>query len=375
MTAHEIHHRAIALDLHADTVQRLIDEDFDISQRAPDGHLDVPRMREGGLDAQFFSIWVEPEHFGTGGPTAVDRADKQIAAIRALPEKYPETWVLATTAQDVRDAAAQGKLAALMGLEGGYALDENAANVQKYYDLGVRYLSPAWSVSVSWAGSSNDADGQTRGLNALGVEVIGEMNRLGMMIDVSHVSDPTFWDIMDVTTQPVIASHSNARALAQHQRNLTDDMIRAIADGGGVVCVVFYPSFLDDDWAQAKVAVDVEIAPLLSAALAQCDGTPLGKYMATEPLRMAEYVRRIPPLTVGRVVDHIDHIARLTGVEHIGIGSDFDGIPATPSDLTSVADLPNLTTELLRRGYTAHQIEGILGGNVLRVLEVVNGEK
>ena len=369
MTAQELHRQAIVIDTHADTVQRIIDENFDISRRHADGHLDVPRMKDGGLNAQFFSIWVEPEYYGTGGPTAVARADKQIAAVRALPEIYPETWILATTADAVRRAAAEGKLAALMGLEGGYALDEKLANVQKYYDLGVRYLSPAWSVSVSWAGSSNDAAGQTRGLNDFGVQVIQEMNRLGMMVDVSHVSDKTFWDIIRVATRPVLASHSNVRALAQHPRNLTGDMIKAIADSGGVICVVFYPAFLDDAWAHAKHELDAEIAPLVEAAIAATDGSPLQIYLATERLRGPLYAARIPPLTVARVVDHIDYIVRLTGVDHVGVGSDFDGIPATPNDLASVADLPNLTAELLRRGYAATDIEKILGGNVLRVLD------
>ena len=330
-------------------------------------------MKEGGLDAQFFSIWVEPQYFGTGGTTAVERADKQIAAVRALPERYPDTWELATTAADIRRINAAGKLAALMGLEGGYAIDEKLENVRKYYDLGVRYMSGAWSYSVSWAGSSNDEVGQTRGLNDFGRAVIREMNRLGMMVDVSHVSDKTFWDIIETSDKPVIASHSNARALCRHQRNLTDDMIRALAKRGGVMCAVFYNGFLDDDWARKKNKIDDEIAPLLAELAARTDGSPLQKYLATEPVRMKIFAERVPPLNVGRVVDHIDHFVNLAGVDCVGIGSDYDGIPAAPKDLASVADLPNLTAELTRRGYTAADVEKILGGNVLRVLEAVTG--
>lgn len=368
----EIHHRAIVIDLHADTAQRLVDEeDFDIMSRNADGHLDTPRMREGGLDAQFFSIWVEPEHYGIGGETAVNRADVQIEAVHRMTQKHSDDWELATTANDVRRIASQGKLSALMGLEGGYAIDEKLANVEKYFSLGVRYMSPAWSVSTSWAGSSNDEIGKNLGLTEFGKEVIREMNRLGMVVDVSHVSDLAFWDIIKTTTKPVIASHSNARSLANHPRNLTDDMIRAIADIGGVMCVVFYSAFLDDDWSAEKNRVDEELKPHLKKLEEEFEGTKVQKWIAKEKFRMNEFARKIQPLTVARVVDHIDHIVKLSGVDHVGIGSDFDGIPATPKDLSSVAELPNLTQELLRRSYNETDVEKILGANVLRVMEEI----
>ncbi|HZI50143.1 MAG TPA: membrane dipeptidase, partial [Pyrinomonadaceae bacterium] len=236
-----IHRRAITVDMHADTVQRVIDENADINQRLADGHLDAVRAKEGGLDAQFFSIWVEPQLFGGGGASAIKRADIQIEAIHNLAIKHPETWELATTAEEVRRASADGKIAALMGLEGGYAIDEKIDNVKRYYDLGVRYMSPAWSVSTSWAGSSGDAVGVTRGLNDFGKQVVREMNRLGMMVDVSHVSDKTFWDIVNTSTKPVIATHSACRAIANVPRNITDEMIVALAKTGGVVNVIFYP--------------------------------------------------------------------------------------------------------------------------------------
>ena len=366
-----IHRRAIAIDMHADTTQRLVDENLDISQRLTDGHLDAVRMKDGGLDAQFFSIWVEPAFYGAGGASAIKRADAQITAVRALAEKHPELWELATTAADVRRIAAAGKLAALMGLEGGYAIDEKLENVERYYQMGVRYMSPAWSVSLSWAGSSGDAVGQTRGLNDFGKQVIREMNRLGMMVDVSHVSDKTFWDIINTSTKPVIATHSGARALANVPRNLTDEMIRALAKTGGVCCVLFYPEFLEPGWSEKKKRVDMEIAALVQKASEGERGTPALKRMARDRVRTQEYGRRLPPVTVARVVDHIDHIVKLVGVDHVGIGSDFDGIQATPRDLATVADLPNLTVELLRRGYSAADIDKILGGNILRVMEEV----
>ncbi|MEO6394047.1 MAG: dipeptidase [Pyrinomonadaceae bacterium] len=369
-----IHRRSIVIDLHADTAQRLVDENVDLSQRLPDGHLDGVRMQEGGLDAQFFSIWVEPRYYGKGGPKAVARADAQINAVRALVDKYPNMWGLATTAADIRRLEGEQKLSALMGMEGGYAIDEKLENVEKYFRLGVRYMSPAWSVSTSWAGSSGDAEGRNRGLNEFGVQVVHEMNRLGMMVDVSHVSDQTFWDIIKTSDKPVIASHSNARALANVPRNLTDDMIRAIGQKGGVICVVFFPSFIDAEWNRKREQIDREIAPILDRAEAETQGTAAERHTAREHARTVEYAKRLPPISLAHLVDHIDYIVKLAGVDHVGLGSDFDGINATPEGLATVADLPHLTEELLRRGYSAGDVEKILGGNILRVMEAVESK-
>ncbi len=366
-----IHRRAISIDMHADTTQRMVDERLDINQRLADGQLDAVRMREGGLNAQFFSIWVEPQLYGGGGEKAIKRADDQIAAVRALGENHPETWELASTAGDVRRIVGGGKLAALMGLEGGYAIDERLEMVERYYKMGVRYMSPAWSVSTSWAGSSGDETGRTRGLNDFGRDVVREMNRLGMMVDVSHVSDPTFWDIVNTSTRPVIATHSGCRAIANVPRNLTDEMLRALAKTGGVCSVLFYPEFLEPGWSEKKKQVDAQIAPLVQKASDEEPGGIAQKKMARDRVRLREYARRLPPVTVSRLVDHIDHIVKLVGIDHVGIGSDFDGIQATPTDLATVEDLPNLTKELLRRGYSEQDIEKILGGNMLRVMEEV----
>src|SRR5687767_6872190 len=368
-----IHKRAITVDLHADTVQRVLDEHVDLQLQLSDGHFDAVRARAGGLDAQFFSIWVEPQLFGGGGERAVKRADDQIAAVRALAEEHPETWVFATSAADIRGAAEQGKIAALMGLEGGYAIDDKLENVQRYYELGVRYMSPAWSVSTSWAGSSGDEAGATRGLNEFGKNVVREMNRLGMMVDVSHVSDKTFWDIVNTSTKPIVATHSACRAIANVPRNLTDDMIRALAQTGGVVNVIFYPEHIEPGWSELKKKADLEIAPMVQDASASEPGGAVQKKMARDRVRQREYARRLPPVYVSRVVDHIDHIVKLVGVDHVGIGSDFDGILSTAADLATVADLPNLTKELLRRGYSASDVEKILGGNMLRVMDAQQG--
>jgi len=364
-----IHRRAIAIDMHADTPQRLLDEQVDLSQRLTDGHFDSVRAREGGLDAQFFSIWVEPQLFGGGGRTAMKRADDQIAAVRALAERHPETWQFATTAAEIRRITSAGKLAALAGLEGGYAIDEKLENVDRYYNLGVRYMSPAWTESLSWAGSSGDDAGKTRGLNDFGRAVVREMNRLGMMVDVSHVSDKTFWDIINTSTKPVIATHSGCRAITNVPRNLTDDMIQAIAKTGGVVNVIFYPEHLEPGWSEKKKKVDAEIAAEVKRASDAEKGDVAHKKLARDRVRREEFAKRLPPVAVSRLVDHIDHVVKLVGVDHVGIGSDFDGVQSTLSDLADISQLPNLTRELLRRGYSDNDVAKILGGNMLRVME------
>src|SRR6266540_534964 len=366
-----IHRRAIAIDMHADTPQRLVDEHVDLAHRLPDGHFDSVRAREGGLDAQFFSIWVEPELFGGGGLRAIKRADDQIAAVKELTEKHPETWQLASSAADIRRIASEGKLAALTGLEGGYAIDEKIENVERYYRMGVRYMSPAWSVSTTWAGSSGDENGRARGLNDFGKQVIREMNRLGMMVDVSHVSDPTFWDIINTSTKPVIATHSGCRAIADVPRNLTDDMIRALVKTGGVVNVIFYPEHLEPGWSEKKQKVDVDIASEVKNASEEEKSDAAHKKLARDRVRRQEFAKRLPPVKVSRLVDHIDHVVKLVGIDYVGIGSDFDGVQSTLSDLADVSELPNLTGELLRRGYSESDVDKILGGNMLRVMEEV----
>ncbi|HZE62992.1 MAG TPA: dipeptidase, partial [Pyrinomonadaceae bacterium] len=272
-------------------------------------------------------------------------------------------------AADIRRIAAEGKMAALAGLEGGYAIDEKLENVERYYKLGVRYMSPAWSVSTSWAGSSGDAVGEVRGLNEFGKQVIREMNRVGMMVDVSHVSDPTFWDIVNTSTKPVIATHSGCRAIANVRRNLTDEMIVALAKTGGVVNVIFYPEHLEPGWSEKKRQVDAEIASMVQHASDAEKGDVVHKKMARDAVRREEYAKRLPPVTVSRLVDHIDHVVKLVGIDHVGIGSDFDGVQSTLSNLADVSQLPNLTHELLRRGYSEADIDKILGGNMLRVME------
>jgi membrane dipeptidase len=370
-SADAIHQQAIVIDMHADTVQRMLDENVDITERLPDGHFDTVRAKSGGLDAQFFSIWVEPQLFGGGGASAIKRADDQINAIREMTTKHSDLWEIATTASDVKRIVSEGKIAALFGMEGGYAIDERLEMVQRYYDMGVRYMSPAWSVSTSWAGSSGDQVGSKRGLNDFGRQVIREMNRLGMMIDVSHVSDPTFWDIVETSDKPIIATHSACRSITNVPRNLTDEMIQAIAKSGGVVNVIFYPEHLEPGWSEKKRAVDAQIDPEVRRASAEEKGGAAQKKLARDRVRALEFAKRLPAVSLSRLVDHIDHVVKLVGIDHVGIGSDFDGVQATVNELSSVADLPKLTGELLRRGYSGGEVQKILGGNMLRVMEAV----
>jgi len=366
-----IHRRAIIVDMHADTTQRLVDENVNLEEQLTDGHLDAVRAKTGGLDAQFFSIWVDPDLFGGGGASAMKRADVQIEAVRNLAASHPETWELATTAADVRRIAAGAKIAALMGLEGGYAIDNKIENVERYYRMGVRYMSGAWSVSTDWAGSSGDEVGKSRGLTDFGKQVIREMNRVGMMVDVSHLSDKAFWDIVATSSKPVIATHSGCRAITNVPRNLTDDMIVALAKTGGVVNVIFYPEHIEPGYSEKKKKVDAEIATLVQRASDDEKGAAAQKKLARDRVRAREYLKRLPPVSVSRIVDHIEHVVKLVGIDHVGVGSDFDGIQAVPADLSSVADLPNLTKELLKRGYSEADIDKILGGNMLRVMEEV----
>lgn len=368
-----IHDQTIAIDMHVDTVQRILDEKIDLTKQLDDGHFDSVRAKAGGLNAQFFSIWVEPQLFGGGGQTAVKRADDQIDAIKELTEQHPDMWGFATTADDIRRIVADGKIAALLGLEGGYAIDERLENVDRFYKMGVRYMSPAWSVSTSWAGSSGDEIGRSRGLNDFGKAVVREMNRLGMMVDVSHVSDKTFWDIIATSNKPIVATHSACRAIANVPRNLSDDMIRALAKTGGVVNVIFYPEHLEPGWSEKKQRVDIEITPLVQHASQAEPGGAVHKKIARDRVRAQEYARRLPTVSSSRIADHIDHIVKLVGIDHVGIGSDFDGVQATTADLATVADLPNLKRELERRGYSVDDIRKILGGNMLRVMEAQTG--
>jgi membrane dipeptidase len=366
-----VHRRAVVIDTHADTTQRLLDEGYDLVPGDGSGHLDLASARAGNLGAEFFSIWVDAEHFRGHYR---ERADALIDAVLAEVKKHPEELVLAVTADDIVKArrGPRPRFAMLMGVEGGHAIENDLGVLEGFYRRGVRYMTLTHSHANDWAGSSGDDKPEApKGLSPFGEQVVATMNRLGMMVDVSHVSDATFADVLRVTKAPVLASHSSARALCDVLRNMSDDMLRAVARNGGVVQVNFFPVFLDPEYSRAWTADHARrdaAEAALEASLAHA--TPKERSLAWTRFEREEGARYPrPPLS--KLVDHLDHIAKVAGVDHVGLGSDFDGVPSLPQGMDSAADLPKLTTALLARGYSEADVEKILGGNLLRVMRAV----
>jgi membrane dipeptidase len=370
-----IHNSAIVIDTHADTPQRFLDDNFDIGSTDPKdfGHISLDKARAGNLGAEFFSIWVEPEtnqgHFAQHTLDLIDSVYEQAA-------RHPDRMMMAFSVDDIERAHKQKKLAALMGIEGGHSIENDIHLLRDFYRLGVRYMTLSWSNTNEWADSSGDIDDPKiqhhNGLTDFGKEVVLEMNRLGMMVDISHVADKTFWDTIAITKAPVIASHSSARALCNAPRNMADDMLRAVARNGGVVDVNFFAGFLDQNYWNAVQAQQKEQEAATRAHLAKLKADGKQVTYADEDRITREWMAKIPrpPFTV--LIDHIDHIAKVAGVDHVGLGSDFDGVSgATPAGMDSAADLPKITQALLDRGYSAEDIRKILGGNVMRVFKEV----
>jgi len=363
-----LHRAAIVVDTHNDVTQRLVVQGVDLAQRLPDGQTDLPRMREGGLDAEFLSVFVVPRLYPKEQAYAQARAE--FDAIDALVAHNASSTLLARTAADVRKAAADGKTAFLIGVEGGHALGdapdaELLARLREFYARGARYMTLTWTNSNRIAGSSGD-EGKTTGLTPFGKTVVSAMNELGMLVDVSHVSDPTFYDVIASTKRPVIASHSSARALSNHPRNMTDDMLRAVAKNGGAVCVNFGPQFLDAQFAAAEDAAQAQNADRFKALL---QSAPDPKTAQAGMWQMfGELSKSLPPVPASLVIDHIEHVARVAGIEHVCLGSDYDGIAVAPQGLDDVSKLPFITRSLLARGFSADDVRRVLGENVLRVL-------
>ena len=370
-----IHENAIVVDTHADTPQRFLDQNYSIGNTDPKdrGHISLDKARAGNLGAEFFSIWVEPEtnqgHFAQHTLDLIDSVYQQAAS-------HPERMMMAFSVADIERAHQQKKLAALMGIEGGHSIENDLHLLRDFYRLGVRYMTLTWSNTNQWADSSGDIDDPKiqhhNGLTDFGKQVVLEMNRLGMMVDVSHVADKTFWDTIAITKAPVIASHSSARALTDHPRNMTDDMLRAVAKNRGVVQVNFYSGFVDENYRKAYEAKrkDAEAAVKAFIDARKAAGKAV-TYSDYEPIQR-EWAAKIPRPPLKSLIDHIDHIAQVAGVDHVGLGSDFDGVSgATPQGIDSAADLPRITQALLDRGYSEDDIRKILGENTLRVFTEV----
>jgi len=371
------HQAALVIDGHADTPQRFTDDGWDFTSALGDGHLNLAAARAGGLDAEFFAIWAEPAEWR--GRYA-ERALALIGGVLEQLRKHPAEMRLCVTAQEVRQAKAEGVFAVLLGLEGGHAIENSLDLLRRYFELGVRYMTLTWSNSNEWADSSGDlldpAVQHHGGLTDFGRDVVREMNRLGMMVDVSHVSDATFWDVLRTSHAPVIASHSSARALCGSARNLTDEQLRAIATNNGVVQVNFYAAFLDDPFREAWKATEPERHNLLLAAEApyreRGEAVPYAVALQIDRRFYAERLSgtlQLPSFEC--LIDHLDHVAQVAGTDHVGIGSDFDGFSLLPRGICTAAELPKITAALAARGYTAHQLEKLLGGNLLRVMAQV----
>ena len=375
-----VHRSAIVIDTHADTPQRFVDENFDLSDPLGDGNENLDSIHKGNLGAEFFSIWVEPSlykgQYARRTLVLIDSVKQQVA-------KHPDQIVFATSPEDIERAHREHKFAALMGIEGGHSIEDSLALLRQYYALGVRYMTLTWSNSNGWADSSGDDKDTTvphtkEGLSEFGKDVVYEMNRLGMMVDISHVSDKTFYRTLVITRAPVIASHSGARALCDAPRNMTDDMLRAVARSGGpdskggVVQVNFYSGFVSQAYRNAQLAmqpeVDKAVQELKNRAKAE------GKEVTYDEISklQRQWADKIPRPPLSMLIDHIDHIAKVAGVDHVGLGSDFDGVSGQlPEGIDSAADLPKITAALMARGYSAEDCRKILGGNLLRVFREV----
>jgi membrane dipeptidase len=378
--AAKIHADALVIDGHADTPQRFVDENWNFSDALGTGMLNLETARRGNLAAEFFAIWVEPKEWrGRFAHRTLQLIDGVYEQLR----KHPETMRLGRTPEDVLQAHRDGVFCVLLGVEGGHSIEADLGLLRMYHRLGVRYMTLTWSNTNEWADSSGDMDDATvihhGGLTGFGRDVVREMNRLGMMVDVSHVADTTFWDVLQTTHAPVIASHSSARTLTNAPRNLTDEQLRAVATNDGVVMVNFYPSFIDARWRDGWAATQLEREALYAAAKRQFEErgepTPYNVSMAVDRAFYAEHLCDILPLVpLSSLIDHIDHVAQVAGIDHVGLGSDFDGFPILPDGLRNGADLPNITAALVERGYRSEQLAKLLGGNLLRVFQEVQAE-
>jgi membrane dipeptidase len=377
--AERLHRQSIVVDTHNDITSPLIDDGFDLAMRGDDPgakiktHTDLRRMKAGGLGAEFFAVYVGKEFVNkkpSEGGGAARRALDVIDVVHEQIRRHPDSLEAASTVADIRRIARKGKIAALMGIEGGHAIENSLPALRMFYKLGVRYMTLTHTNTNDWADSEADLNDPKvkhhNGLTDFGREVVREMNRIGMMIDISHVSDKTFADVIATTRAPIIASHSSARALANHPRNMSDDMLRAMAKNGGVVMVNFYDGFLDPRKAELTLRSRVVEGELRSRYPddAKRVQEEIAKWRAAnDPGRT--------PLSV--LIDHFVHIAKVAGIDHVGIGSDFDGVPFTglPEGMEDISKLPTITYELMKRGYSDADIKKVLGENLLRVMSRV----
>jgi membrane dipeptidase len=365
--ARDLHFRSLVIDTHTDTTQRLLADDFDLGAAHVDGSIDIPRMREGGVGAIFFAVWVP----GTvTGPEAVQRALAQIGAVHRSVARHPRDLVFARTAQDILAARAAGRIAVLLALEGGHMLNHDLGVLRQYADLGVRYMTLTHMRNTDWADASTEAP-LHNGLSDFGKDAIREMNRLGMAVDVSHASDKAVADVLATSEAPVFASHSSCYALCATPRNLRDDLIRAIAATGGLVQINFHMGFINQKFRDAEKAA-AELEREIEAEVKRRVGDDHGRFMIEADNLVREMVAagKLPRVEWTDILDHIDHAVKIAGADHVGLGSDFDGANM-PYGMEDASHLPQITDALLDRGYSEEDIQMILGGNALRFLQNV----
>jgi membrane dipeptidase len=369
---------AITIDAHEDTPQRFLDDNYDVGSTDPHDtdFISLDKARAGHLDAVFFSIWVDPAKFkGRFAKRTLDLID----SVYAQAARHPDRMVICFSVDDIERARDQGKLAALLGIEGGHSIESDLSILRDFYRRGARYMTLTWNNTNDWADSSGDAERSEvvhhNGLTEFGRQVVLEMNRLGMMVDVSHVSDKTFWDVLAVTKAPIIASHSSSRSLVDIPRNLSDDMLRAVARNGGVVNVAFPGSFVDADFNRESYAQHQRML----AAVEEHNGARRAASLLASSEETQSFEKewlannKIPRPPLKSLIDHIDHVARVAGVDHVGLGSDSDGVDFLPAGMDSSADLPKIRRALLDRGYPSEDVHKIMGGNMLRVFLAVEG--
>jgi membrane dipeptidase len=364
----KITQEAILVDTHDDVTSKTVNG-YDIATPST-AQTDLPRMR-GVLGAEFFAVYVGAGY--VNGNHAANRALQMIDTVKTdIVGAHPNDFVFATTADEIVKAHQEHKIAALMGIEGGHAIEDSLRLLRDYYALGVRYMTLTHFNTNNWADSQGDVDDAKvthhNGLTPFGKNVVREMNRLGMMVDISHTADKTFYDAIEVSTAPVIASHSSCRALSSHTRNMTDDMIKKLAANGGVLQISFGCDFLSDRYYKDSVPVMAQMQAVIKQAMAIQDAT--AQAAAFDKLK-ADMAAKLPPATLADVVAHIDHAVKVGGIDHVGIGTDFDGVACVPPDLDSYAKFPALTRALLEKGYSAEDIKKIYGGNLLRVMRAV----
>lgn len=367
----KIHRSAIIIDGHNDITSPMVDDDFDLSTNSigkyhNDGdpyHTDLNRLKLSGITGEFFSIYVSGNTLKTGG--SMRRAMDLIDATYREVEKHPESLKMCFTAADIVKAKKDGKICALMGIEGGYAIENSLYALRNFYRLGIRYMTLTHNVTHDWADAHND-EKRNNGLSDFGKEVVKEMNRLGMLIDISHVSVKVMDDVLDISTAPIIASHSSARGVANHTRNVPDEILKRVAKNGGVMMINFYPAFLDDEYNKAENERSARLKPQIDALKEKFKDDRLAFNEAERKL-FAENPIPVPSYT--RIVDHIDHMKRVAGIDIVGIGSDYDGVPLLPAGMEGMEDLVLVTYEMLKRGYTETEIKKVLGGNFLRAFQ------